>query len=80
MKDRKFLTVDEQFQKTLNDEEISRIEDIELRELRMKHWIYRTMIFKDEHNISDAEFCRLSDNDYALEEKELQEYRKRKGI
>ena len=75
-----YLTIEEQFKKTLNDEEINRIQDGELREIRRKHWEYRMKIFRDEVNISDAEFCRLSDTDYEKEEKEIEEYRKRKGI
>ena len=76
----KYLTVEEQFKKTLNNDEISRIEDPELREIRMKHWEYRIKIFRDEHNISDSEFSGLTDIDYEQEEKELEEYRKRKNI
>lgn len=75
-----YLTVEEQFKKTLNNAEISKIRDSELREIRMRHWEYRTKIFRDEHNISDSEFCRLTDIDYEEEQKELEEYRKRKDI
>lgn len=75
-----YLSVEEQFKEHLNNEEISRIQDAELREIRWKHWKYRFDIFRDERNISDAEFCRLTDIDYAAEKKELEEYRKRKGI
>lgn len=76
----KYLTIEEQFKEVLNDEQIRRIQDPELRELRMKHWEYRTKIFRDEHNISDKEFCRLSDEDFAKEQRELLEYKVRKNI
>ena len=75
-----YLTIEEQFKKTLNDDEINRIQDHELREIRRKHWEYRMKIFRDESNISDTEFCRLSDADYEKEEKEIEEYRKKRGI
>lgn len=75
-----YLTVEEQFKKILNNVEISRIQDNDLREIRQRHWNYRHKIFLDEHNISDQEFCRLSDIDDDKEKKEIEEYRKRKGI
>lgn len=75
-----YLSVEEQFKKTLNNVEISKIRDPELREIRMRHWKYRTKIFRDETRISDQEFNRLTDNDYEEEQKELEAYRKRKGI
>lgn len=75
-----YLAIEEQFKKTLNNEEISRIQDPELREIRYNHWKYRMVIFRDEYHISDAEFCRLTDIDYEQERKEMDEYRKRKGI
>lgn len=78
--EKQHLTVEEQFKKILNNEEISRIEDYELREIRQRHWNYRHKIFLDEHKISGQEFCRLTDIDYEEEQKEIEEYRKRKGI
>lgn len=78
--EKKYLTIEEQFKETLNNEEIDRIEDPELRDIRNSHWVYRMKIFRDEHNISDKELCRLTDIDYENEKKELEAYRKRKGI
>jgi len=75
-----YLTIEEQFKEILNDKEISRIQDPELREIRYNHWKYRMDIFRDEHRISDVEFCRLTDEDYEQEKKEIEEYRKRKGV
>lgn len=75
-----YLTIEEQFKKTLNSKEINRIQDPELREIRYNHWKYRMDIFLDEHHISDAELCRLTDIDYEQERKEIEEYRKRKGV
>ena len=75
-----YLTVEEQFKKTLNNVEIGRIKDSELREIRQRHWSYRHKIFLDENKISDQELCRLTDIDYEEEQKEIEEYRKRKSI
>lgn len=77
---KKYLTTEEQFKETLNNEEISRIEDQELKEIRSMHWSYRQKIFLDEHGISDEEFSRLTEEDYAREKKELEEYKKRRNI
>lgn len=78
--EKQYLSLEEQFKKILNNTEITRIEDYELREIRQNHWDYRHKIFLDEHRISDQEFCRLTDVDYEGEYKELEEYCKRKGI
>lgn len=78
--EKQYLSLEEQFKKTLNNTEITRIEDYELREIRQNHWNYRHKIFLDEHRISDQELCRLTDIDYEKEHKELQEYCKRKEI
>lgn len=75
-----YLTIEEQFKKTLNNEEIGRIQDPELRKIRYNHWKYRMDIFRDEYHISDAELCRLADIDYEQERKEINEYRKRKNV
>lgn len=78
--EKQYLSLEEQFKKTLNNTEITRIEDYELREIRQNHWNYRHKIFLDEHRISDQELCRLTDIDYEREHKELEEYCKLKGI
>lgn len=70
-----WLSVEEQYKDILNNDEISRIEDVELRELRMKHWQYRNEMFLDEHNISDDMLNKLSDEDMKIEKRELEEYR-----
>lgn len=75
-----WLTEEEQYKDVLNNEEILKIKDKELREIRMRHWEYRTNIFLDESNISDEMLCRLSDEDEKLERKEIEEYRKKKQI
>lgn len=75
---KEWLSEEEQYKEILNNDEISRIEDLELREIRQKHWSYRHKIFKDEHNISDKEFMKLFEVDVAKEREELEAYRKSK--
>ena len=75
-----WLTEEEQYKDILNNEEISRIKDRELREIRMRHWEYQTKIFLDESNISDEMLCKLADEDREIEKKEIEEYRKRKKL
>lgn len=75
--EKQYLTLEEQFKETLSIEEINRIQDNELREIRLRHWNYRHKIFLDEHKISDQDFCRLTEADYRKERDELEEYRKK---
>lgn len=76
----RYLSLEEQFMKTLNNAEIARIEDYELRKIRQNHWNYRHKIFLDQHRISDQEFIILTDSDYEKEHMELEGYCERKGI
>lgn len=71
-----WLSEKEQYQENLNNEEISRIKDPVLREIRMRHWKYRTRIFLDEHNISDEELMKLSKKDWEIEKQEIENYKK----
>lgn len=70
-----WLTEEEQYQEFLNDKQISRIKDPELREIRMRHWKYQTKIFLDENNISDEEFNRLAEEDIRREKEEIRQYK-----
>lgn len=72
--EKQYLTIEELFKETLSIEEINRIQDDELKEIRQRHWNYRHKIFLDEHRISDQELCRLIEVDYRKEKKELNEY------
>ena len=40
-----WLSEEEQYKDTLNNEEISRIKDPELREIRQRHWAYEKKIY-----------------------------------
>ena len=43
--EKQYLSLEEQFKKSLNNTEITQIEDYELREIRQNHWNYRHKIF-----------------------------------
>ena len=74
----KWLTKEEQYQKALNPNQIQRIEDPKLREIRSKHWFYRHKIFMDEAHISDQELMRLYKLDEEAEQREIDKYKKAK--
>ena len=42
--EKQYLSLEEQFKKSLNNTEITQIEDYELREIRQNHWNYRHKI------------------------------------
>lgn len=71
-----WLSEEEQYKDSLNNEQISRIKDPKLREIRMRHWNYQHKIFLDELNISDKELCRLVEEDSLKEKREIEEYKK----
>ena len=73
-----WLNDEDQYKENLNLEQIHRIKDSELREIREKHWNYQHKIFMDETNISDQEFVTLFNRDRELERKEIEEYKKKK--
>lgn len=67
MKDKLYLSEEQQFATTLSNVEISRIKDQKLREIRSKFWNERHEAFLDELNISDSKLDVVLD---AIEEKE----------
>lgn len=71
-----WLSEEEQYKDSLNPEQIRRIKDDELREIRRKHWNNRHKLFVDE-TISDQEMVKMSNQDRELERKEIEEYKKR---
>jgi len=75
-----FLSEDRQYDETLNNEEISRIEDFELRKIRAKYWRKQKDIFMDEYNVPDHMLGEYSDRIKAEEKRELEEYRRQRGI
>mgnify|MGYP000982693429 CR=1 FL=1 len=75
-----FLNEDRQYDETLNNEEIARIRDLELRKIRAKYWKKQTDIFLDEQNIPDDMLGKYSNQIKEQEKRELEEYRKQRGI
>jgi len=75
-----YLTQDEQFKKILNNLEIQRIEDQELRDLRMGYWIKRVAAWDDERRISDNELGKVWDRLFAEEAAKIEAYKARKNI
>lgn len=75
-----YLSKEEQFKDILNDEEIGRIEDDELREIRQKYWDLYRKVLCDEAHISDQELGRALDDVKAKEQAEILRYRQKKGV
>lgn len=73
-----YLSEEEQYEDILNNEEISRIKDLELRNIRTKYWHLKHQAFLDEVNISDSMLESKYNNIMAEEKKEIEEYKKRK--
>jgi hypothetical protein len=75
-----WLTEEEQYKDGLTSREIERIKDEELRNIRRKYRERMLRNFHDEKNIRDKELMRMWREDQEEEKKEIEEYRKRKGI
>ena len=77
---KEYLTEEEQFKQVLNNEEIERIKDPELREMRRKYWQLRHKAFLDEAGISDYKLGEVADKICVDEQKEIREYREKYNI
>ncbi|WP_311078218.1 hypothetical protein [Paenibacillus polymyxa] len=75
---KKYLSYEEQFNEVLNQEEINRIENTELRDIRMKYWRLQRDAFLDENNISDQELNKVSQELKRKEMEEIQRFRNKK--
>ncbi|MEK4427782.1 hypothetical protein MHB54_00835 [Paenibacillus sp. FSL M7-0802] len=75
---KKYLSYEEQFNEVLNQEEINRIENAELRDIRMKYWKLQRDVFLDEKNISDEELNEVSKELLRKEMEEIQRFRNNK--
>lgn len=62
-----YLCEEDQYKDTLNNEEISKIKDLELLNIRSKYWHLKHRAFMDEVNISDkmleSEYNRIVMNE-----------------
>ena len=75
-----YLSVEEQYKEILNNEEIERIQDYELRQIRQKYWNLRHKAFLDEAHISNQELDRVWEDLKAREQDEIAKYRQKKGV
>lgn len=73
-----YLSEEEQYKRILNNEEISRIKDQELREIRQKYWDLKHKAFLDEKNISDIEINDVHKQLVNEEMRVIEDYKKRK--
>lgn len=76
--DKEYLSEEEQYKEILNQNEIELIKDNELRAIRSKYWDLRNQAFMDENKISDKQLEAIWDELCIREQKEIDEYRKRK--
>lgn len=75
MSNNDYLSEEEQFKKIINNEEIGRIKDWKLRDIRFKYWHLLHEAFLDEHNIPDSMLEQETDKIKEAEIKEINEYR-----
>lgn len=75
-----WLSEEEQYAEILNDKDISKIKDPELRKIREKHWKYRTDIFLDKHNITDEQLVELTHVDCKREKEEIERYKNSRNL
>lgn len=71
-----YLTEEEQSKEILNNEEISRIKDYGLRQIRQKYWSLRHKAHMDEYNIPDHKIGEVWDRLKQEEQKAIEEYKK----
>ncbi|WP_438351386.1 hypothetical protein ACP8HI_12485 [Paenibacillus sp. FA6] len=70
-----YLKYEDQFKEVLNQEEINRIQNLQLREIRMKYWRLRHEAFIDERNIADRDVGNVWDILIRQEQEELQPFK-----
>ncbi len=80
MRKTEYLSETEQYKRILNDEEISRIKDTELRIIRLKYWNLLHEAFLDERSIPDSDIEKVSEQLREKEQQEIAEYRKQREV
>lgn len=76
MEDKNYLNEEEQFKKILNKNEISRIKDPILQEIRLKYWTLRYKAVLDTQNNTDSQLEELMDDIDKSEQEALSKYKK----
>lgn len=72
---KEYLSYEEQFKEVLNNQEIERIENLEIRAIRMKYWNLQREAFLDERGIPDRELHIVSDRLRLEEQAELEPFK-----
>lgn len=72
-----YLTYEEQFEDILNNEEIDRIENLELREIRSKYWALKHKDFINEKEIPDNQLQEVTNKINLAEKKELEDFKRK---
>lgn len=75
-----YLSDEDQYKRILNNEEIERIKDPELQQIRRKYWNLCHKAFLDEAHISDQEVGHVWERLKEQEQEEILQYRQRKGL
>ncbi|GGA18250.1 hypothetical protein GCM10008018_72760 [Paenibacillus marchantiophytorum] len=73
-----YLSYEDQFKKELGQEEISRIINPEIREIREKYLRMQRAAFENERDIPDSELSKVSNELIRQEQEELQRYKDKK--
>lgn len=72
-----YLSEEEQYKRTLSQEEISRIKNWELRQIRSRYWGKKHQAHLDEHNIPDHEVEEVWRKIEGEEQVAIEEWKKR---
>lgn len=75
-----YLSEEDQYKEILSSEEIHRIKDFELRNIRAKFYQMRHQTFIDEQNIRDHEIAAVWDRIGLQEQQAIEDYKKRRGL
>lgn len=75
MGEKNYLSETEQYKEILNNEEIQRIKDHKLREIRTKYWNLRHKATLDEHEIPDSELRNVYGKLDKEEQQEIEKYK-----
>lgn len=74
-----YLNEEDQYKEILNQEEISKIKDYDLRRIRETYWLKRHKAHMDEYNIPDHEIGAVWDRLKQEEMKAIEAYKKSKA-
>ncbi|TVY04468.1 hypothetical protein [Cohnella terricola] len=70
-----YLSYEDQFKEVLNQEELSRIQNQEIRKIREKYWRLQHEAFINEHEIPDSDLDNVSEELVRREQEKLQRFK-----